>query len=89
MSAKKVIENRSKSKQQYRILITLTEEEYKLLEEINSFNGKPMAAMFMECVRALEWSTFLTRCYKVAKIKRRIKGAISSKYKEHSFLVED
>lgn len=90
MNAKKTDDSdKSETKKQYRLLVTLNKEEYEMLEQINKFNGKPMATTFMECVREMKWLNFVSKCFTIAKALRKTKDMFFSKNKDHSFLIKD
>lgn len=77
----------NEEKRQYRLLVTLTKQEYELLERVHKMNGRPMATIFMEVVREMKWLGFAQKCFWVAEKILKIKDNIFSEDKKHSLFV--
>ncbi|EHX2634286.1 hypothetical protein K3U78_004509 [Salmonella enterica] len=65
-----------------RILITLTAEEFETLKKVASFEGKPVATVFMRFVREARVFMVLKKVVKAADALIAAKSYFSSKYKK-------
>lgn len=66
----------------YRMMVTLTKEEYEILNRVAELDGKPMATLFMKFVRDAKVFTVLNKVVKATEALIAAKSYFSSKHKK-------